>query len=98
MRSALPSALYRTSGPPPMPNLPHRIEEAGAEQERAAEIARGLSKAQWRWLCEAVSDPYDGLYTYPPANTHRVLNVRGLTLYSGRLTDLGLAVLDHLRN
>lgn len=57
-----------------------------------AEVAKGLSKAQRRWLCEAAPGPYDGFYTYPPANTHRVLNVRGLTLYSGRLTDDGNAL------
>lgn len=40
------------------------------------DIARGLSVRQKAWLGSAFSGQYDGYYTHPPYNTHRVNQAR----------------------
>lgn len=64
----------------------------------AEEIARGLTKAQRRWLNEEAFrgrgmgvDNFPWM-TMPPRNTHDVLIARGLARNTGALTPLGIEV------
>lgn len=61
------------------------------EQERAAEIAEGLSEAQRRLLC---SHPFWAGSTY---STVKALRKRGL-LKDAEITPLGQQVRDHLNS
>lgn len=70
----------------------------GSEVER---IAKGLSKAQARYLRDAVfRSPIAGYekrwMTFPPPNTHMVLRRHDLMDWGGQLSAKGIAVRDYL--
>lgn len=72
--------------------------------DNIADIARGLTDAQRRYLTTAREwrDP-TGYYgkvwmTFPPSNTHRVLQQKGMMDRAGQISPLGMQVRAHLEN
>lgn len=71
--------------------------------EDVAEVAKGLSEAQRRYLTTEAQfrkpRPYSEArwMTFPPSNTHKALQGLGLVKPWGSITDLGLAVRTYLQ-
>jgi hypothetical protein len=62
------------------------------DRSEAERVAKGLTKAQKRWLLAAQDIWPEFWFTFPPSNTCRVLHRLELWRWDGRLTPLGLAV------